>query len=84
MSTTRRFAPNVIPEWQERANCNGVPTDSFYPERGYSADYAKTICARCEVCTQCLQYALERGEQHGVWGGKTEKERRDLNRRAAA
>ena len=39
------------------------------------------VCAVCTVKTECLEYALEEGEVHGVWGGKTETERRLLLRR---
>ena len=32
---------------------------------------AKTFCrANCPVLNQCLESALARGEQHGVWGGE--------------
>lgn len=70
----------VAPEWQERGLCRQVDPDLFYPERGYSPEDAKAICRRCDVRAECLRYALDRNEQHGVWGGKTEKERRALNR----
>ena len=70
----------VVPTWHENANCRQSHPDSFYSERGYSADYAKAVCRRCEVKTECLQWALDHGEQHGVWGGKTEHERRALKK----
>ena len=70
----------VVPTWHDNALCPQFDGDSFYPERGYSADYAKAICHRCPVETECLQWALDHDEQHGVWGGKSEKERRELKR----
>lgn len=70
----------AIPTWHENALCQQTDPESFYPERGYSADYAKTICHRCPVKDECLQWALDHDEQHGVWGGKSEKERRELKR----
>lgn len=39
---------------------------------------AKAICGRCPVQAACLQYALSHGEDHGVWGGLTEGERREV------
>ena len=44
---------------------------------------AKKICARCVVREQCLAWALEAGQDHGVWGGLSEDERRAIKRRAA-
>ncbi|MGA9716339.1 MAG: WhiB family transcriptional regulator, partial [Aeromicrobium sp.] len=35
------------------------------------------------VRDQCLQWALESGQDHGVWGGLSEDERRTLKRRNA-
>ena len=42
---------------------------------------AKQVCARCEVREQCLAWALEAGQDHGVWGGMSEEERRAIKRR---
>jgi len=44
---------------------------------------AKAVCRRCDVVDQCLQWALESGQDAGVWGGMSEDERRALKRRAA-
>ncbi|MFD5661502.1 WhiB family transcriptional regulator [Streptomyces hirsutus] len=38
---------------------------------------------RCPVTETCLQWALEIGEDLGVWGGLSEDERRAMKRRAA-
>ena len=42
-----------------------------------------SVCATCTVTEICLQYALETGQDSGVWGGLSEDERRALKRRAA-
>lgn len=77
MTALRRvLAP--APEWQEQAICSQTDPDSFYPELGASSEPAKAICYRCDVRTECLEYALDNNEIHGIWGGTTERERRKL------
>ena len=39
---------------------------------------AKAICAECGAQRECLDYALEIREPHGVWGGLNEAERTQL------
>lgn len=39
---------------------------------------AKPLCQRCPVQQACLAYALDHGEEFGVWGGLTSRERRAL------
>ena len=41
---------------------------------------AKEICNRCPVKEPCLEQALERGERFGIWGGKSERERRAIRK----
>ena len=41
---------------------------------------AKAICVRCPVRPECLEYALEIRETHGIWGGLNEMERRAVLR----
>lgn len=69
--------------WQENALCAEVDGELFFPEKGCSAREAKSICRRCEVQDECLDYALREGLDHGVWGGTSERERRLLKRGAA-
>ncbi len=47
------------------------------------AEEAKRICHRCPVRSECLRWALDTGQDHGIWGGADEAERRTLRRRAA-
>lgn len=69
------------PEWQDRANCAGADPDLFFPEHGESLNIVRSICAACPVRDECLDYAVEEGIHHGIWGGKSERERRGMRRR---
>lgn len=71
-----------VPEWQERALCAQTDPEAFFPEKGGSTREAKRICSRCEVTTECLEYAMRHDERFGIWGGMSERERRKLKRRA--
>jgi hypothetical protein len=55
----------------------------FFPTRGESTKHAKKICAGCTVNVECLNHALDTGEHYGVWGGTSERERRNLRRQRA-
>lgn len=64
--------------WVQSALCAGLPPDMFFPERGESVAEAKAVCARCSVATECLAYAVDTGQKHGIWGGQSERQRRRL------
>jgi WhiB family transcriptional regulator, redox-sensing transcriptional regulator len=66
--------------WRERAVCRTLDPDELFAE-GVAQNAVKRICSACPVRTQCLAYALDRGIEHGIWGGMTEQERRALLRR---
>jgi WhiB family redox-sensing transcriptional regulator len=74
---------SALGSWKEAAACKGRPASMFYPETEAAAAPAKAICARCPVSDLCLTVALRNGERHGVWGGKTERERIRLRRSIA-
>jgi WhiB family redox-sensing transcriptional regulator len=44
---------------------------------------AKSICAECRVCPDCLDYAIRIREPHGIWGGMNEVERKQVLERRA-
>ena len=69
--------------WQEFANCLGVDPDLSFPERGASTREAKEVCRGCVVRDGCLEYALANGEEFGIWGGLSERERRPRRRQRA-
>lgn len=39
---------------------------------------AKRVCAGCPVREICRGYALENGEEFGIWGGLSEVERKQI------
>ena len=72
--------------WQARAACRGPNTLLFFPpshferkdDRESREAKAKAICRSCPVRRECLDYAVSIREQHGIWGGLNEAERRLL------
>lgn len=71
--------------WQDFANCLEADPDLFFPERGASTSEAKEICRGCTVREDCLEFSLNYwytlpDTKFGIWGGKTERERRDILR----
>jgi WhiB family redox-sensing transcriptional regulator len=69
----------IHPEWMLLARCKETDPEVFFPERGDSTldtQLAKRICFKCEVRVECLQYAVDNQERHGIWGGLDEKSRR--------
>jgi WhiB family redox-sensing transcriptional regulator len=75
-------------DWRHRALCRDEDPELFFPigttgPAAQQVDEAKAVCRRCDVRTECLQWALETGQDAGVWGGTSEEERRALKRRGA-
>ncbi|XBH22991.1 WhiB family transcriptional regulator [Jonesiaceae bacterium BS-20] len=62
--------------WRDEAVCAQVGPDVFFPVRGGATTSAKALCAQCPVIEQCLTWAIESGEPHGVWGGMSTADRR--------
>jgi WhiB family transcriptional regulator, redox-sensing transcriptional regulator len=68
-------------DWRQLAACRHSDPELFFPvsASGSSLDQvtqAKAICAGCPVRRQCLGFALDTRQDHGVWGGMSEQERR--------
>ncbi|WP_285774588.1 WhiB family transcriptional regulator [Microtetraspora sp. NBRC 13810] len=68
--------------WIEKAACRDLDPEIFFPIGAAPAvsqlRQARRICGACSVRGQCLRYALETGQQAGIWGGATEGERRAM------
>lgn len=78
------------PDWMEKARCANdeqlqtfieeTKIDPFYDLKSHEAvNFVKNYCRLCPVNMQCLNYALE-SDEHGSWGGLTEKGRKRLVR----
>jgi WhiB family transcriptional regulator, redox-sensing transcriptional regulator len=75
-------------DWRENAACrpggNVNPEWFFNDRRGEDAVVfdraAKRICGICDLVDDCLEFAVERREVFGVFGGLTPDERRSLMR----
>lgn len=65
--------------WMDFALCAETDPEAFFPEKGCSTRPAKKVCESCPVATECLEYALKNDERFGIWGGKSERERRKIN-----
>ncbi len=59
--------------WHQDAACKTVPTRIFYPEKGLTAQHAKSVCERCPVQAECAAEGAH--EPHGIWGGKSPLQR---------
>jgi WhiB family redox-sensing transcriptional regulator len=75
-------------DFRHQAACREEDPELFFAigESGpalLQIEEAKAVCRRCPVVAQCLQWALETGQDAGVWGAKSEDERRAMKRRAA-
>ncbi|GAA4672419.1 MULTISPECIES: WhiB family transcriptional regulator [Amycolatopsis] len=75
--------------WVHDAACREESPELFFPV-GTSGPAlrqtarAKAVCAGCPVRSECLEWALESGQDAGVWGGLSEDERRAVKRSSEA
>jgi WhiB family redox-sensing transcriptional regulator len=70
-------------DWRSRSACLDEDPELFFPIGNtgpaiLQIEDAKQVCRRCDVREQCLAWALEAGQDHGVWGGLSEDERSRL------
>jgi WhiB family redox-sensing transcriptional regulator len=61
------------------AKCFGM-LDLFYPQPGDDSRVPKRICSSCEHKQECLMWAIDNEEEHGIWGGMSPRERRRIRR----
>jgi WhiB family transcriptional regulator, redox-sensing transcriptional regulator len=68
-------------DWRMQAACRHADPDLFFPEGTtgpalQAIAAAKQICFACPVRARCLDWALDHPAAFGIWGGRTEEERR--------
>lgn len=68
--------------WSRDAACRGMDSRFWFPERGEITSEAKQVCGACPVREDCLDESLRNGERHGVWGGLSERQRRQIRRKS--
>lgn len=67
--------------WRSKGFCVTEKINiDFFTDDKYEISLAKSICRRCIVADQCLQFAVKNEERHGIWGGFTPRERNKLTR----
>lgn len=69
--------------WQSQGACRTRPDLNWFPERGQNIGEQRDVCASCLVRIDCLAEALDLGAHadFGIWGGTSERQRRDMRRR---
>jgi WhiB family redox-sensing transcriptional regulator len=75
-------------DWRHVAACRDEDPELFFPVGNtgpalVQIEQAKAVCRRCAATEPCLSWALESGQEAGVWGGLSEDERRALRRTRA-
>ena len=58
--------------------CAGMPIETFFPSCGTSVATARVVCSTCKVQPECLDYARADSDTMGLWGGTSERERRQF------
>ena len=74
--------------WQSEAACADSDLSLFFAPNYFEKKRrklsreaeAKKFCDECPVRSACLNYAIRLNEEHGIWGGLNEAERRSLVR----
>jgi WhiB family transcriptional regulator, redox-sensing transcriptional regulator len=73
-------------DWRHEAACLEHDPEIFFPSGAtgpvwQELERAKAVCRPCPVRAHCLQWALDTGQDSGVWGGLSEGERHRCRRR---
>ena len=76
-------------EWLSAGACQSADPEIFFPVSGSGAaapqiEQALRICADCRVRRECLEFAMNNSEMHGIWGGTTPEDRTRARRSEAA
>lgn len=70
----------IDPAWRKTAdyNCKGMGFATFFPTDAIGVAAAKEICEGCPAKRLCLEFALQNADDHGIWGGVSERQRKKM------
>lgn len=73
--------------WTDRAECRFEDPELFFPLSytdgcAEQISKARSVCARCPVTQQCLEYSLLRPERDGIWSATLPEQRESMRRSA--
>lgn len=75
-------ADDVDESWRDQALCAQIGFVDFHADKHDGnmerTNIAKRICGMCDVREACLEYSLLVGDEYGIWGGLSSRERRKL------
>lgn len=74
--------------WQAQAACRDADPELFFPtsddftavENPAQLSDAAKVCHGCPVRRECLTYAVDSGQRHGIWAGHTPAQLRSIRR----
>src|SRR5699024_11249711 len=66
-------------DWRHDAACRDEDPELFFPIGNFGPaliqiEEAKAVCQRCPVSSACLKWALESGQDGGVWAAPAKGE----------
>jgi RNA polymerase sigma factor (sigma-70 family) len=64
--------------WQNDATCVEIGIEPFFAQSDNITRQARKICLGCGALRQCLAYALQTGQDFGIWGATTPHQRQRL------
>jgi WhiB family redox-sensing transcriptional regulator len=78
----------IVADWRQQGACGQEDPELFFPVGNtgpalLQIEEAKAVCRRCPVMETCGDWAMDTGQDSGVWGGLSEDERRAIKRRVA-
>ena len=66
--------------WTRWAACRDMDADLFFSPHPRDTAAAIAVCDTCPARQACLDWALGKPEDHGVWGGESDRRRQTLKR----
>lgn len=69
--------PAMVESFYGLSACSFLDGNYFFSEHPSEIQFARKICARCNVKSRCLEEAIEQ-DLEGIWGGRTHLERQNI------